>query len=157
MNRNSSLPLAETAAIKSLYNRLIKSWNETDADTYASLFSEDGSLVGFDGSMANNREEIYEHLSGIFADHKPANYITIIKDTRMLSSTVGFLKALAGMVPPDKDKINPKTNAIQTLIAIKENDEFRIMHFQNTPAAFHGRPEAVEELTKQLQEEFDHR
>jgi hypothetical protein len=41
---------------------------------------------------------------------------------------------------------------VQTLVAVRQGDAWRIASFQNTPAAFHGRPEAVEELTRELRE-----
>jgi hypothetical protein len=54
------------------------------------------------------------------------------------------------MVPPGKKEINPATNAIQSLISTKQNDVWKISLFQNTPAQFHGRPELVEAMTKEL-------
>ena len=55
------------------------------------------------------------------------------------------------MIPPGKSDLNPATNAIQSLIAQKQGDGWRIALFQNTPAQFHGRLEAVEALTEELQ------
>jgi hypothetical protein len=59
-----------------------------------------------------------------------------------------------GMVQPGQKQINPKTNAIQSLMVVNEMDHFRIALFQNTPAAFHGRPQLVEQLTEELQQEL---
>jgi hypothetical protein len=53
-------------------------------------------------------------------------------------------------VPPVKNEINPGTNAIQTLIANFEKGAWKISLFQNTPAQFHGHPELVENMTKEL-------
>ena len=153
-NRNSALASeTDESAIESLYRQLINSWNKYNSDAYAALFTEDGGIVGFDGSQANSRKEIHDHLSAIFADHQPAKFVTIIREIRLLSSTAGLLRAVAGMVPPGQKEINPKTNAIQSLVAVKENDHFRIALFQNTPAAFHGRPQLGEQLTKELQQQ----
>jgi uncharacterized protein (TIGR02246 family) len=143
------------SAIESLYRQLINSWNEMDARAFAALFTGNGSIVGFDGSMANGREKINEHLSSIFADHSPAKFVTIIKEIRLLSDSVWLLRATVGMVPRGQHEINPKTNAIQSVVAVKEDEQFRIALFQNTPAAFHGRPELVKELTEELEEEFE--
>ena len=145
----------DVSAIGSLYNQLIKSWNEMNSETYSNLFTADGSIVGFDGSQANSRKEIYEHLSSIFADHAPARYVTIIREIRILSATIGLVRGVAGMIPRNEKKINAKTNAIQSMIAVKQEDRFRIALFQNTPAAFHGRPEDAEQLTDELQKYFD--
>ena len=59
------------------------------------------------------------------------------------------------MVPSGQSEINPAVNAIQTLIGQKEQEEFLIALFQNTPAAFHGRPELSRQLTEELQEAYD--
>lgn len=53
---------------------------------------------------------------------------------------------------PDKKDINPSTNAVQSLIALKQSNNWKVSLFQNTPAQFHGRPELVEEMTKELSE-----
>ena len=141
-------------AIQKVYDELINSWNEMNSEAYADLFTTDGSIVGFDGSQANSRKEIYNHLSGIFADHAPARFVTIIREIRLLSPSVGLLRAVAGMVPRNEKEINPKTNAIQSLIAVKNDKRFMIALFQNTPAAFHGRAEDAKKLTKELQDQF---
>lgn len=145
----------DVSAIQKLYNRLINSWNEMDSEAYAKLFTTDGSIVGFDGSQANGRKEIYELLSGIFADHAPARFVTIVREIRLLSPSVGLLTAVAGMVPRNGHLINPKTNAIQSLVAVKHEQNFLIALFQNTPAAFHGRPLDAKTLATELQQEFE--
>jgi hypothetical protein len=63
-----------------------------------------------------------------------------------------LLRAVAGMIPPGQDKINPAANAIQSLIAVNSGMGWSISLYQNTPAQFHGRPALVEQLTKELEE-----
>jgi len=143
--------LNDEAKVRLLYKKLLDSWNNCNAKDYAGLFTVDGNIIGFDGSQANGRQEIYSHLSGIFNHHKTASYISIVKEVRSLDTIVWALRAVAGMVPPEKSDINPAVNAIQTLVAVKTQDDFQIAIFQNTPASFHGRPELGEQLTKELQ------
>lgn len=38
------------------------------------------------------------------------------------------------------------------MIAARDDDEWRIVLFQNTPAQFHGRPDLVTQLTAELRE-----
>ena len=138
--------------VRLLYEGLLDNWNEMDAANYAKLFTDDANIIGFDGSQMNGRQEIYDQISGIFASHKVASYVHIIKEVRSLGATVVLLRAVAGMVPPGQSGIKPDVNAIQTLIAVKQQEQFRIAVFQNTPAAFHGRPELSNQLTEELQE-----
>jgi len=86
--------------------------------------------------------------------HQTATYVWKIKEVRFLHSEVATLRAIVGMIPPGQKEINPVANAIQTITAIKQNDVWKIDPFQNTPAQFHGRPEMVEKLTKELNEQL---
>lgn len=138
--------------IRSLYEALLDGWNKRNAHGIAGLFAEDGNLVGFDGSMLNGRDEIESHIRQIFADHPTPAYVTKVREVRFLTSQVALLRAVAGMVPPGQSDLIPAVNAVQTLVAAKHDGRWCIAVFQNTPAAFHGRPELSEQLTRELRE-----
>jgi uncharacterized protein (TIGR02246 family) len=138
----------ESAAV--LYRGLLAAWNARDAEAFAALFTSDGSIVGFDGSQVDGSARIAGHLLGIFADHPTASYVGIVREVRLLSDAVVVVRAVVGMVPPGGTDINPAVNAVQSLVAIGTADGWRIALFQNTPAALHGRPEAVQALTDEL-------
>lgn len=141
---------AVDARIADLYERLLESWNRQDSGTYAGAFTEDGTLVGFDGSQVEGRSEIEKHLRGIFADHKTAKYVWKIREVRLLMSDVVLLRAVVGMVRPGQSSLNPAANAVQSLVATAHEDGWRVALFQNTPTQFHGRPEVAEVLTEEL-------
>jgi uncharacterized protein (TIGR02246 family) len=99
--------------------------------------------------------QIQASLEEVFGNHPTARYVTIVREVRELGKDAVLLRAVAGMIPPGADKIKPEVNAIQSLVAQCAEGEFRIALFQNTPAQFHGRPEAVQALTKELQSEYE--
>jgi len=134
--------------VQTLYKELLEYWEEGNAASYAGLFANGANVIGFDGSQMNGKAEIEKSLAAIFSNHAVAPYVSIVQEVRPLSNSVYVLRAVVGMI---KDgKIMPERNAIQTLIAEKQLDLFVISVFQNTPAAFHGRPEAVKKLTEEL-------
>lgn len=140
------------APIFDLYHRLLEAWNVQDAHAYALLFTEDASVVGFDGSQMNGRAEIELTLSGIFTHHKTAEYVAIVREIRFLSPQSALLRAVVGMLPRGASELNTAVNSIQTLVAAQSENEWRIALFQNTPAQFHGRPELAEALTNELRQ-----
>ena len=144
--------LTDPSVIEHLYKQLNDAWNNQDASEYASLFAENSSVVGFDGSQMNSKREIESEISKIFAHHQTAAYVGKVREVRFLSTDTALLRAVVGMVPPGQNDINPVVNAIQSLVAVKDKDIWRIALFQNTPAQFHGRPELAEELTKELRQ-----
>ncbi len=140
----------ETTAIEKLHQELLNFWNDQNGAGMASLFTDDANVIGFDGSQMNGRLQIETELKKVFDSHKTARYVWKVQEIRFLDLHTALLRAIVGMVPPGKKELNPATNAIQSLIAIKQNDLWKISLFQNTPAQFHGRPELVEAMTKEL-------
>jgi hypothetical protein len=45
-------------------------------------------------------------------------------------------------------------NAVQTLVAVRRDGAWQVAVYQNTPAAFHGRPELSQSLTEELRAEL---
>jgi uncharacterized protein (TIGR02246 family) len=142
----------EYTAVVAAYRRLLEAWNARDARTYASLFTLDAHVTGFDGSQMNGRSEIESELASIFADHPTASYVGKVREIRSLGPNVTLLRAVVGMIPPGGQSINPAANAIQSLIVVADqpSDEPQIAFFQNTPAAFHGHPNLTKNLTDEL-------
>ncbi|MEC0094193.1 SgcJ/EcaC family oxidoreductase [Paenibacillus macquariensis] len=146
--------LANSEAIRTLYQKLIGAWNERNAHEMADLFCEGGESIGFDGSQSIGPEEIVMHLKPIFDNHPTAKFVIKVKSIHFLDSNVAILRSIAGMVPPGKTDINSKVNTHHTIIAVRTNDSWKIQLFQNTPAQFHGRPELIEKMTNELREEL---
>lgn len=143
----------ETAElIISLYRQWLDEWNNRNAKGMCALFAEDGNLIGFDGSQIIGKAELQDVLDNIFAHHSTAAYVALIREIRLLSPGVVWLKADAGMVPAGKSDISPALNAVQTMIAVKDQDTWQISVFQNTPAAFHALPELAERMSAELRE-----
>ena len=142
--------------IRLLYEQILIAWNQQDAAAMAARFEEDGNIIGFDGSQADSRAAIEDHLRPIFADHPTAAYVAKVREIRMLGRDVGLLRAVVGMIPPNSDDINPAGNTIQTLVAIQNADGWQAALFQSTPAAWHGRPQDSADLTEELRDVMRH-
>jgi uncharacterized protein (TIGR02246 family) len=136
--------------IRRLYEQILIAWNQQDAPAMAARFEEDGNLIGYDGSQANSRAEIEDHLRPVFTDHPTADYVAKVREIRILRRDVGLLRAVAGMIPPGSEDINPAVNTIHTMVAVQSENGWRVALFQSTPAAWHGRPEDSTALTEEL-------
>lgn len=137
--------------VKALYQKLIAGWNAHDGEAMAAPFADDGVIIGFDGSLSSGKQTISTEMASIFADHETGRYAVKVESIRVLGPEAVILRAIAGLVPPGRAAINPETNSHQTVVAEGQNGEWSIVLFQNTPAQFHGRPELVEDMTRELQ------
>ncbi|MFG1869789.1 SgcJ/EcaC family oxidoreductase [Micromonospora arborensis] len=141
----------EDAAVRRLYEELLSAWNDRDARRYASLFTDDASLVGFDGSQVN-AAELEGHLAPIFTDHPTASYVWRVQEVRPLGHAVALLRARVGMVPPGQTDVNPAMNAVQSLVAVQQNGTWRVTLFHNTPAQYHGRSDLADQHTADMRD-----
>ncbi len=137
--------------VRALYDTLIAGWNDHDGTAVAALFAADGVVIGFDGSVSSGKQTIGTEMSNIFADHETGRYAVKVKSLRKLGQHAMILRAIAGLVPPGQTAIKPDANSHQTVVAEDRDGQWRIVLFQNTAAQFHGRPELVEEMTRELQ------
>ena len=143
---------ADDDAVSDLHRHVLEVWNRLPAEDFAALFAEDAYAIGFDGSQMDGRQQIATDIGAVFADHVTATYVGKIEDVRFLTPQVAVLRAIVGMVPTGQSELNPDANALQTIVAIKSEDQWQIAVFQNTPAQFHGRPEFVRKMTDELRQ-----
>jgi len=132
------------------YRELLEAWNRRDADGFATVFTDDASCVGFDGSMMNGRTEIAATLRGIFEHHPTASYVAKVREVRALAPGAVLVRSVVGMVPPGQNELNSAVNAIQSLVLVENAPDMKIALLHNTPAAFHGRPELAQQLSSEL-------
>lgn len=90
--------------IERLHTDLLTAWNNQEAIKMASLFTDNGISIGFDGSQYNGKKEIEAEIGKIFKHHQTADYVWKVKEVRLLSSEVATLVAVVGMVPPGQKK-----------------------------------------------------
>ena len=138
--------------IRRLYEGLLIAWNQRDAPAMAAYFAENGNLVGYDGTQAESRAAIEDHLRPIFANHPTATYVAKVREIRNLGRDVGILRAVVGMIPPNSEDVSSAGNTIQTLVAVQHGDGWQAALFQSTPAAWHGRPQDSAALTEELRD-----
>jgi uncharacterized protein (TIGR02246 family) len=140
--------------LNDLYASILDGWNRRDAAAFAAPFADDGEVVGFDGTPVAGRARIAEAMAAIFRDHQTGMYVGIVRHVREIGQDVALLRAVSGVVPAGARDINPDLNAVVSLVAERHNDRWRVLLYQNTPAAFHGRADAAAALSAELRQEL---
>jgi uncharacterized protein (TIGR02246 family) len=132
------------------YTTLLQAWNERNANRFAGLFTADATVIGFDGSTMNGPSDIVSQMRSIFAAHSTATYVAIVKEVAAAGPGVVLLRAAAGMVPPGGGPLIDKRNTWQSVVIVADGGLAKVKLFQNTPAAFHERPDLAERMTGEL-------
>lgn len=137
-------------SLDAVYRLILHSWNIKDAAAFAEHFDAGGCVIGFDGSELHGREAIRSELATIFADHDTGRYVGLVREVQELGGDFALLRAVSGVIPAGASQVNPALNAVQSLVARQVGGDWHVVLYQNTPAAWHGRPELVEALTREL-------
>ena len=124
---------ADEAAVRALYQQLMDGWNQGSGDAFAAVFTEDGDLIGFDGTHFKGRQEIAPFHQQLFDKWlKGSRLVGEVKDVRFLSPDVALMHAVSGTVMRGKSEPVPERDSIQTLVATRQDGEWRLAAFQNT-------------------------
>ena len=124
----------DEAAVRALYQELMDGWNQGSGAAFAAVFTEDGDLIGFDGTHFKGRQEIAPFHQQLFDKWlKGSRLVGQVKDVRFLSPDVALMHAVGGTVMRGKSEPSPERDSIQTLVATRqEGDQWHLAAFQNT-------------------------
>ena len=123
----------DEAAVRNLYQQLMDGWNQGSGDAFAAVFAENGHLVAFDGTHFEGKAEIAPFHQELFDKWlKGTRLVGRVKDVRLLSPDVALMHAVGGTVMRGKSEPSPERDSIQTLVAIRQGEEWRLAAFQNT-------------------------
>ncbi len=124
---------ADEAAIRDLYRELMDGWNRGSGDSFAAAFTEDGDLIGFDGTHFQGRQKIAPFHQELFDKWlKGTRLVGHVKSVRFLSPDVALIHAVGSTVMRGKTRPSPERDSIQTLVAVRRGGEWRLAAFQNT-------------------------
>ena len=124
---------ADEAAVRALYQQLMDGWNQGSGEAFAAVFTEDGDLVGFDGTHLKGRQEIAPFHQQLFDKWlKGSRLVGEVKDVRLLHPDIAVMHAVGSTVMRGKSEPVPERDSIQTLVATRQDGEWRLAAFQNT-------------------------
>ncbi len=124
---------ADKTAIHTLHEQLVESWNRGDGETYGSTFTEDADYVDFNGQHLKGRRAIASHHQQLFDTFLQGTHLEYrLTQIRFLRPEIAVLHAEGGIVMPWQSTVSRWRRSIHTLIAVKDDSEWRFAIFHNT-------------------------
>jgi uncharacterized protein (TIGR02246 family) len=131
------------AEVRALYQQLIDGWDAGSGERFAAPFTTDGDLVAFDGVHFRGREQIAAFHQQLFDKWmKGSRLVGGVDEVRFLSPDVALIHAVGNTVARGKTRPARERASIQTLVAVRDQGEWRLAAFQNTrirPIGANGR------------------
>jgi uncharacterized protein (TIGR02246 family) len=134
MNRETTMHhQTDEAKIRMLFEDLLGDWGRGDGEAYGSRFTEDADYVAFDGTRTMGRAEIAASHQELFDKWLKGTQLTGgVFSIKFVSPDVALVHATGGTVMRGKTKPSPERDSIQTLVAVREDAEWRFAAFHNT-------------------------
>jgi uncharacterized protein (TIGR02246 family) len=112
---------------------MMDGWNQGSAEAFAAPFADDGDLIAFDGSHFKGRREIVAYQQPLFDKWlKGTRLVGEVKDVKFLASDIAVFHTVGGTIMRNQSQPSPERDSIQTLVAVKHGDNWRLAAFQNT-------------------------
>ena len=137
--------------IRALYARYLAGWNQRSGVTVSSVFADDGDLIELDGTLRSGRLTIAADMRRMFSEFGMPTLVGVVRSVRSLTDRVAVLHAVAGMVPPGADQVDPALHTVHVLTAVEDAGRWKIAVLQSTPARYGGRADALAALTAELE------
>jgi uncharacterized protein (TIGR02246 family) len=133
MNHETTTLQTDEAKIRTLFEDLLGDWGRGDGEAYGSRFTEDADYVAFDGTRTRGRREISASHQQLFDKFLQGTRLTgRILSIKFPHQDVALVHATGGTIMRGKTKPSPERASIQTLVAVREGNEWRFAAFHNS-------------------------
>jgi len=124
---------ADEEAIRDHFRRLLDDWGRGDGNAYGSRFTEGADYVAFDGSRTTGRRAIATSHQQLFDKYLKGTRLTgRVESVRFLGPDIALVHATGGTVMRGWSRPSPERDSIQTLVAVRQGDEWRFAAFHNS-------------------------
>ncbi|MFC5183302.1 SgcJ/EcaC family oxidoreductase [Actinomadura harenae] len=120
--------------VQQVPNRIVAAWAKNDADSFAKVFTEDGTLILPGGVFLKGHEEIRAHMAELYAGHYKGTTVTGTPQMiKPLSDTAVVLITQGGVVAAGAKEPSPEEAIRATWLLVEQNGQWLITAYQNTP------------------------
>lgn len=146
---NTSAPIAveDEAALRSVVQRLAKSWAQNDADALSELYAEDATVVLPGDTYLKGRPQIRSWMASAFAGKwKGTHVLGMPMEIRYIRDDVCLMISQGGAYGPGASEVSADDAIRGIWVFVKRGKDWIITAYENTPVratipvpAGHGR------------------
>lgn len=122
--------LAEAAALS---ERIVAAWANHDADAFAAVFSDDGSMI-LPGVFCQGREQIRDFMAQAFAGPYRGTQVTGQPlALRAISDDVALIITRGGVMAAGETEVADERAIRASWLAVRRGGSWQLAAYQNSP------------------------
>ncbi|WP_433496298.1 SgcJ/EcaC family oxidoreductase [Sphaerimonospora sp. CA-214678] len=127
---------ADVAAMRGVQGQIVDAWSRHDAQAFAEVFTEDGTMILPGHAIAKGREEISTFMAAAFAGPYKGTQVTGTPvHVRFLGPDVAVLISRGGVLGPGETTLGDDRVVLATWLLHRCAGEWKLAAYQNTPMA----------------------
>jgi uncharacterized protein (TIGR02246 family) len=124
---------ADKVAIASLTQRVIAAWAYQDADAFADVFTEDGTMI-LPGVYHKGRPAIRDYMADAFEGVYKGTQVTGKPlDMRPLGGDAAILLSQGGVLQLGESEVSQSAAIRAAWVVVKQDGQWRLAAYQNSP------------------------
>lgn len=124
---------ADKAAIAALTQKVVAAWAYHDADTFASVFTDDGTMI-LAGVYCEGRDQVRDHMAAAFEGPYKGTQVTGTPiSIRSLGPDVAILLSLGGVLASGETEVSEQSAIRASWLVVRQDGQWRLAAYQNTP------------------------
>lgn len=124
---------SDAAAIAALTQKVVAAWAYHDAETFASVFTDDGTMI-LAGSLSTGRDEIRDFMAAAFEGKYKGTQVTGKPiSIRALAPDVAILLSNGGVLEAGETEVSEDSAIRASWLVVRQDGQWWLAAYQNTP------------------------
>lgn len=125
---------ADQVAVAALTQRVIAAWAYHNADGFADVFTEDGTMI-LPGIYKEGREQIRAFLKDAYANEYKGTQVTGRPiSLRFVGADAALLLTQGGVLASGESEVSDDQAIRASWLVVREDGEWKLAAYQNSPA-----------------------